>query len=214
MTGKDLVTVAKYGNLQEASLLKAMLEEQGIPAYLVGAEASGMLWFVGTALGGVQLQVEVHDQEQALKLLAELEERNSPEDAEPWICPQCGSTVDAGFDVCWSCGLNVDQAPTKVDLSASPAQSLPSLDEGIEQDESVAETQGKMSPEAVEDMASRALKAAIIGLGTILLSFYALHLLIQLSNQELNPKSLKKYYLSTGIIVLTFAWWTAFFLSF
>src|SRR4051794_19956627 len=23
-----------------------------------------------------------------------------------WTCPKCGSTVDAGFDVCWQCGTS------------------------------------------------------------------------------------------------------------
>ena len=22
----------------------------------------------------------------------------------PWVCPQCGAQVDAGFDICWQCG--------------------------------------------------------------------------------------------------------------
>jgi hypothetical protein len=26
----------------------------------------------------------------------------------PWICPKCGETVDAGFQVCWSCGTSVE----------------------------------------------------------------------------------------------------------
>ncbi len=25
-----------------------------------------------------------------------------------WTCPQCGSKVDPGFDVCWSCGTSRD----------------------------------------------------------------------------------------------------------
>ncbi len=24
--------------------------------------------------------------------------------AGPWICPNCGAEVDAGFDACWQCG--------------------------------------------------------------------------------------------------------------
>jgi hypothetical protein len=28
--------------------------------------------------------------------------------SQPWACPTCGETVDAGFEVCWSCGTSIE----------------------------------------------------------------------------------------------------------
>ena len=25
-----------------------------------------------------------------------------------WTCPKCGTKVDPGFDICWSCGTSID----------------------------------------------------------------------------------------------------------
>jgi hypothetical protein len=31
--------------------------------------------------------------------------RGSLPKAGPWVCTHCGAEVDAGFDICWQCGL-------------------------------------------------------------------------------------------------------------
>lgn len=28
----------------------------------------------------------------------------SPERAEPWVCPQCGERLEGHFGACWACG--------------------------------------------------------------------------------------------------------------
>jgi hypothetical protein len=208
MATKDLVTIANYGNLQEATLLKTALEEQGITSYLAGSEVVGMVWFLGNALGGIQLQVAEHATEQALALLSELEE--PPQDAGPWVCAKCGSTVDAGFEVCWSCGGSIAQPAKNALADSSPVERLPQSEES-EDVEPPDEGQGQRTPRSADETASRALRAAVLGIGVLPLLFYALYLLVQISNQELSDKALKNYYAATGIVLFMFLALMAFF---
>jgi hypothetical protein len=54
---KSLVTVANFGDVFEANLAKAMLESEGIQAYLADGELATMAWHLTGAVGGVKLQV-------------------------------------------------------------------------------------------------------------------------------------------------------------
>jgi hypothetical protein len=47
-----------------------------------------------------------------------------------WICPKCGATVDAGFDVCWSCGTSREgvEDPTFVHADDGAPIEDPALD--------------------------------------------------------------------------------------
>jgi hypothetical protein len=52
-----MTTVAAFGTPVEAELARNRLEQEGITAFVVDAEAVGMLWRMGGALGGVKVQV-------------------------------------------------------------------------------------------------------------------------------------------------------------
>ncbi len=64
-----LVTIRQFGDMAEALLAKGCLESAGIECFLADAEIARMEWPVSR---GVRLQVDAHDAEAALALLAEV----------------------------------------------------------------------------------------------------------------------------------------------
>jgi hypothetical protein len=67
---ESMVTIATFGTPVEAQLARNLLEEAGIESVLADAETVGMLWHVGSALGGVKLQVAEADEARARAVLA------------------------------------------------------------------------------------------------------------------------------------------------
>lgn len=92
----------------EASLLIAMLEEEGVPAWRVGGGASLAFGDLGADAFLVDVHVWRPDVARAHALVTAWFERAREErevrDEPPWNCAACGEEVDAEFDVCWCCG--------------------------------------------------------------------------------------------------------------
>ena len=214
MLADDLVTIAAYGTPQEASIAKGLLEDEGIHCYLVGTESGHMLSFVGAgnALGGVKLQVAEHDAEEAAQILDTLGDSETSTAIPAWNCARCGEHVDAGFDRCWSCGTTFDVAASTT--SGENLQEPTQLDTEDLQEESAEKTDSGDRPESTEELASRAFKSAVLGIGLIPLEFYALYLLVKLSGHELSGSALKKYYASTGIALFMLVAWMSILVYF
>ncbi len=109
MTGVDqpsgdqtLETVGVYPSITEASIVRGQLDQAGIRSWLQEELTSGQLFQVGTALGGVTLQVASGDLQRVHELFAE-HNTNGTSQSPPWTCPRCGNDVDGGFEICWSC---------------------------------------------------------------------------------------------------------------
>lgn len=205
----DLVTVAIYPNEQEASIAEATLAEEGINAFLLGDHTATMLSYVGSALGGVQLQVATGDAERARHLLQEDSDNDEPLPTRPWTCAGCGETVDAGFAVCWSCGGTVARVEDEGDAVAPEeprAKKLEAelnldleapLDDEIGADDTAPETEG-------DKIATRAWRAAAFGIGFFPLLFYAFVLVLEASRMDLSPRGTRRFYGAMGVIALMF----------
>lgn len=127
---KDTVQIASAGNEFEAEHMRAFLAENGIRAFVIGGATQTALSYVGTAIGGVKVVVDTDDKERASSLLAEMDNGSS---TEAWYCGHCEVDVDAGFDICWSCGksrtkaeavrdsLDEDQSADRVDANVNVA---------------------------------------------------------------------------------------------
>lgn len=208
MTDEDLVTIASYGNPHEASIAKGALEAENVRSFLLGAEIANTLSYVGTALGGVKLQVAQGDAERASEILAAIGAPDILPLAGAWKCPNCGAEIDAGFDVCWSCGRVADQDITTI----QPDQAAETTDEPIAE-RSVHECRqpdGRLASSADATVA-RAWRAAVIG--TVIFPFliYSLFLIVSLSHDELSPSATRKFYRTFAIIVLMFVgFWSLF----
>jgi hypothetical protein len=65
----DLVTVASFPDASEADLARQRLELEGIRAFVIGAQAAGVMPYLTGAMGGVRVQVEPKDLTRALEIL-------------------------------------------------------------------------------------------------------------------------------------------------
>lgn len=97
-TGDDpgLVTVARYRDMPEAFVARAVLEEAGIQCLLRDENTVRMDWFWSNLIGGMRLQVAAKDEASARELLsqpmpAQFDVGSGEEFVQP-VCPKCGST--------------------------------------------------------------------------------------------------------------------------
>jgi hypothetical protein len=85
----NLVTVATFTNSIEATLAQQCLEAEGIPAFLQDEATVNVAWHLTIGVGGIKLQVNREQAEQAMLILAEasqadysalVEEEEEPEE--------------------------------------------------------------------------------------------------------------------------------------
>lgn len=65
----ELVTVAEYDNVNDAYVLKSRLEAEGIRVFIKNETISSVLPSMSWALGGVKVQVNLHDGHRAYDIL-------------------------------------------------------------------------------------------------------------------------------------------------
>ncbi|MCE9545544.1 MAG: zinc ribbon domain-containing protein [Planctomycetia bacterium] len=129
----ELVTIATYSTPEEAAVPRVALDAAGIATYLEGVATVGNLWEFASATGGIKLQVEDVDVEAALAVLendrsqqpmaiatvdnAEVDQASTPvakiASTPSQHCPTCGEPAEPGFEVCWSCGADIDAPPVE-----------------------------------------------------------------------------------------------------
>lgn len=66
---EKLATVGTFSTPTEANIVRNHLEADGIRAFLADEAIVGMAWHLGTAVGGVKLQVAEDDVERALAVI-------------------------------------------------------------------------------------------------------------------------------------------------
>jgi len=113
-----LVTVARYRDMPEAVVARAVLESAGIACYLRDENTVHMDWAISNAIGGMRLQVDTGDEAAAREILTQPVPASfavdSGADFEQPVCPKCGS-------------LNVmaNDADRKIKLASTVAFGLP-----------------------------------------------------------------------------------------
>jgi hypothetical protein len=204
----DLIPVASYPTSAEAELARGLLVGGGLEAQLDGSAISDVAGFIGTALGGVRILVRAEDAERASEVL---EEAATASTTPAWDCPACGAEVDAGYDICWSCGrLHSDAAsieragddtPGEMERHAecapverippgSEVEPCPHCGEDIPVDSEHCPACGEPLQESpAEDALRRAWRAALIGIVLLpgvlhLYSIYQLHRYFSLCDEE------------------------------
>jgi Putative prokaryotic signal transducing protein len=65
----ELVTVASFPDSAEAELARERLELEGIRAFVIDGQTAGVMPFLTSSTGGVHVQVDPKDQEQAREIL-------------------------------------------------------------------------------------------------------------------------------------------------
>jgi hypothetical protein len=211
-----LITVSTYLTPEEAHLAALPLEEEGIRCFFEAEQTTGSLWYLGTALG-VKLQVEEQDVARARAILEEARHPTSQSSTVIGRCAACGAKTEPGFEVCWSCGASLEpEAAPSVGPSTPPPQSASRQDvavpsTGADQDDEQTKTEaGQRQLDAVsEALASRAFKAAVIGLCFCpgILQAYSLWLVLRVAFRggTLSPVGNRKFYAAIFIDLLVAA---------
>jgi hypothetical protein len=164
---KELVTLATFQTPEEAYLVKNVLEEEGVRAYLSDEATVGLNWALNNALGGIKLQVAAGDVERARQVF-----RDRPAEGPVPVAdePEAG---DRSAQEPWLAGASVEEPEG----------------DSAEEDEEPPTPSG-------DEQAARALRAATIGLLICppLLHVYSLVLLIQLSlsGAQLSPSGKRR----------------------
>ncbi len=174
---QKLVTVAKCLQFWEAEILSERLRNAGILAFVQGAEANLNLSYVGTALGGVRVQVPESELEVARKVIQEDEQQRQT--AGNWRCPRCVEPNEASFDFCYSCAKPRDASSERVDKltpDANPYRSPSIVDETADRQDPQAPVfeVGKVDFAMAKHWLHYGKRAVIIGL---ILPFPPLHVL-------------------------------------
>jgi hypothetical protein len=117
MNSPAFVTLMTYRTVPEAAIAQAALTSHGVAAHLENTETATMAPHRGKP-SDVRLLVAAQDADQAATILRAILFADASASAAPWTCPNCGASVDAGFDACWSCGM------LKGESSATPPASL------------------------------------------------------------------------------------------
>ena len=92
----DIITLETYYDPMLAHIIRARLEQNGIPCFLADENMLTINPLYNNALGGVKLKVFARDAEQSRAILAEVVEAEQPEaavepDTDITTCPHCGS---------------------------------------------------------------------------------------------------------------------------
>ena len=101
LAAADLVCVHRGTDPIEASLLQGLLESEGIPAAVTGADLVG--GYSGLPkVCDVRLMVPERRRKDADAVLERYQQAR-PAEGE-WRCADCGEVNAASFESCWSCG--------------------------------------------------------------------------------------------------------------
>jgi len=110
----ELITVASYRYATKAEMVKELLAQAGVQAFVADAAMVTNDWFLGNAIGYVKLQVPEAQAEEALKILNEnplmLDAAPPEEDLDaPVKCLECGAMIADGDEKCPACGWSYEQ---------------------------------------------------------------------------------------------------------
>ena len=180
-----LVTIAKFLNEAEANIARSSLEAHDIQSVVVGGETASTLSYYGPAVNTVKLQVHSDNERVATKILGLVQSKAASITGD-WICPGCGSDVDAGFEVCWSCGAIFD--PTAQSNQHAPETSRESKQE---------DTEFTGDAEAL-----RAWRSAVLSIGLPPFAIYAIYLLLRHAGKPLSTRGNRHFIGALLVMIL------------
>ena len=92
MSADQLVTVGSFTDPMQAHIAGGRLESEGIPVTIADEYFIWANWMLSNALGGVKVQVPANYEEQARKILSDIEQGEYVlEEDNPQRCPRCHS---------------------------------------------------------------------------------------------------------------------------
>jgi hypothetical protein len=130
------VTVARFTQPLAAHQAKGMLEDEGVPAFLLGDNIAPIIPGIGDHIGGIEIQVAAADADRAYEILEEhLREQDldaiqeaGPDEVATWTCSACGERVGSSFSACPSCGTPTDAFRSKEEIQVKPSGHFPEVE--------------------------------------------------------------------------------------
>lgn len=111
-------TLKEYDNYITAHILKARLEEEGIPCFLKDEHTVVMQWHLSRALGGIKLQVRGEDLDRAKAYVKEWEAEALAEQETPGFWETDTEQLDPNNRICIHCGSKNTRS---IDFDKKPA---------------------------------------------------------------------------------------------
>lgn len=209
MSQQDRVTIARFTMEHEARVAAEELESAGITAYLADTESGTTFGtYVGTAFGGVRLQVAGEDAQRAGEILGEEAEADSVD----WTCPHCSTEVDAGFGLCWNCGAEQDRSDSSEvkdeNLDASPNGELSGSQSDSKSDRPLGSEPTEDELAENDALAAKALRSAIFMFVFAPILLMTAWLIVRLTTLPLSSRGTRRFYLAwffTLIFVATYS---------
>ena len=203
MTFKEL---ASYHNSLQAELLVNILRENGIPAFTNAGESNVALSYIQSGMRMISVFVAPEQFQDAQRLLDQLFD----DSGQPWYCGKCETEIEAGFDVCWSCGLPREEVEApfperKVNAHESISSPMFNAQADASNPYSAPVAPVSITPDSpqtaeqirADDLINRAWTASILGMVflPLVLQFYSMYLLIQAGTIDapLSDQSQKRY---------------------
>lgn len=109
-SGRDLVCIHRGTDPIEASLLQGLLESEGVPATITGADLVGGYSGVPRVCD-VRLLVPRRYGDAATNVLQRYENERGRTPGDDWRCPACSEVNGANFEACWACGREPTASP-------------------------------------------------------------------------------------------------------
>ena len=92
----------------EAQFLRDFLDHHRVPATILGDYLSGAAGELPLDIYPTVWVTEDEDLPRAQDLLVRFLDESAKDGGPAWTCPACGESVEAGFELCWSCGNQRD----------------------------------------------------------------------------------------------------------
>lgn len=181
-TSNRLVTLATFPAPATAGFIRNLLVAEGVQAFLADEIMMGMFWHLGNSMGWAKVQVAEADVSRANEILEACRE----------------TLADLGYEA-FAAEATSSMAVDEVQEPAfSTSLSADELDYGV--------------VDSTDDLASRAFRSAVMGMGCVPLAFYGAWLVGRLmnSNSELSSAAARKLWLAFGITLMVFVAYSAF----
>lgn len=204
MSEPILVTVAPFIMEHEARIAAAELSEAGIATIVTDCEAGATFGtYIGSAVGGVRLQVAEGDVAAASQILARIHSANS----SAWHCDRCGTDIESGFAVCWNCEAEAQQNDgTQSEVLPNSHDMTKSLEDRDATD-ALPQTSLEAEIQANDDLAQKAFKMAIFSCAFVPIILLAFPQVFRVASLELSPAGNRRFLAALAICATVTTVW-------
>ncbi len=87
--GNEFYTLGIFSHLADAHIIRAKLESEGVPTFVLEENRTYANPTQGTAISGIKLQVYTRDKDLAIAIYDEIRNYALDKEGKPVVCPNC-----------------------------------------------------------------------------------------------------------------------------